>query len=99
MNAHKYDLGGLSARQLRARRRALGAVANGPPRFLVRVDEFPYATAFYDPQGSGTAASRRLHETLARAGVPYLMALLAQPEPATNGNGPRRAKESAGRRR
>lgn len=60
---------------LRFRRDALGAEAAGPPRVLVRVDEFPHARAF-DPAGKfGTEAFRRFHAVLAEAEVPYLLAI------------------------
>ena len=59
----------------RFRRAALGAAAAGPPRALVRVDEFPHARAF-DPAGEfGTDAYRRFHAVLAEAGIPYLLAI------------------------
>jgi hypothetical protein len=60
---------------LRFRRDALGDTAPGPPRVLVRVDEFPHARAF-DPHGKfGTEAFRRFHAVLAEAGIPYLLAI------------------------
>ncbi|HKO38766.1 MAG TPA: DUF2334 domain-containing protein [Solirubrobacterales bacterium] len=60
---------------LRFRRAALGAEAAGPPRVLVRVDEFPHARAF-DPAGRfGTESFRRFHAVLAEAGIPYLLAI------------------------
>jgi len=59
----------------RFRRAALGERAAGPPRALVRVDEFPHARA-YDPDGEfGTEAFRRFHAILAEAGIPYLLAI------------------------
>jgi Uncharacterized protein conserved in bacteria (DUF2334) len=59
----------------RFRRDALGAEAAGPPRVLVRVDEFPHARAF-DPHGKfGTEAFRHFHAVLAEAGIPYLLAI------------------------
>jgi Uncharacterized protein conserved in bacteria (DUF2334) len=60
----------------RFRRDALGPeAAAGPPRVLVRVDEFPHARAF-DPHGKfGTEAFRRFHAVLAEAEVPYLLAI------------------------
>jgi hypothetical protein len=63
-----------------ARRELFGECAGGPPRFLVRVDEFPSATRFYVSDGGETDATRCFHETMLAAGVPYLMAVL--PEPA-----------------
>jgi hypothetical protein len=62
-----------------ARRELFGEGAGGAPRFLVRVDEFPSATRFYDPDIGETDATRRFHEAMLAAGVPYLMAVLPQP--------------------
>jgi hypothetical protein len=59
-----------------ARRAALGAGAAAPPRFLVRVDEFPHYQAWDDPERYGTDAYGRFHATMAGAGVPYLIAVL-----------------------
>ncbi len=59
-----------------ARRAVLGAAAAGAPRFLVRVDEFPYYTSFDRPQD--IEMSRRFHHVLADAGVPHLMSVLPQ---------------------
>jgi hypothetical protein len=59
----------------RFRRDALGTQATGPPRVLVRVDEFPHARGF-DPQGKfGSEPFRRFHAVLAEAGIPYLLAI------------------------
>jgi hypothetical protein len=59
----------------RFRRDALGGEAPGPPRVLVRVDEFPHARA-HDSKGKfGTEAFRRFHAVLAQAGIPYLLAI------------------------
>lgn len=53
----------------------LGDAAVGPPRALVRVDEFPHARAF-DPEGPfGTEAYLRFHEVLRDAEIPYLLAI------------------------
>jgi hypothetical protein len=62
---------------LSARTSVLGDDAAGPPRFLIRVDEFPHYRAF-DPQDErfGTPCFERFHDTLARANVPYLLAVL-----------------------
>jgi Uncharacterized protein conserved in bacteria (DUF2334) len=65
-------------RLVRARREALGARALGPPRFLVRVDEFPYYTTFDDPQEHGVEMSRRFHAVMAEEGVPHLMSIVPQ---------------------
>jgi hypothetical protein len=61
----------------RARRQAIGDAADGPPRFLVRVDEFPYSSGYDDPR-YGYDASVRFHEIMADAGVPHLMAVVTQ---------------------
>lgn len=57
------------------RQAALGEAANGAPRALVRVDEFPHAGAFDSAGPTGTDAYRRFHAVLAEAGVPYLLAI------------------------
>jgi hypothetical protein len=61
---------------MHARREVLGAAATGPPRFLVRVDEFPYYTAYDRPQDIDM--SRRFHEVMAAAGLKHLMSVLPQ---------------------
>ena len=70
-----------------ARRELFGERAGGAPRFLVRVDEFPSATRFYDSVRGEADATRRFHEAMLAAGVPYLMAVL--PEPALEPLNPR----------
>ncbi len=60
-----------------ARRAALGHEAAGaPPRFLVRVDEFPHFQAWDDPGRFGTERYERFHESMFAAGLPYLVAVL-----------------------
>jgi peptidoglycan/xylan/chitin deacetylase (PgdA/CDA1 family) len=59
-----------------ARRAVLGAEAEGPPRFLVRVDEFPHYMASDRPAQYGTEAYERFHALMTGAGVPYLVAVL-----------------------
>jgi hypothetical protein len=59
-----------------ARRAVLGDAADGPPKFLVRVDEFPYYTSFDRPQD--IEMSRRFHEVMAGAGLVHLMSALPQ---------------------
>jgi len=59
-----------------ARRAVLGEQAAAPPRFLVRVDEFPHYQAWDDPQRFGNDGFARFHEILQTAGVPYLVAAL-----------------------
>lgn len=60
---------------LAARRAALGARAAGPPRFLVRVDEFPHYLAWDDPARYGSERYRRFHAIMAGACAPYLIAV------------------------
>jgi predicted ATP-grasp superfamily ATP-dependent carboligase len=60
-----------------ARRQALGAVADGGLRFLVRVDEFPYYSGLDNPK-YGREASKRFHAVMAEAGVPHLMSVVPQ---------------------
>jgi hypothetical protein len=59
------------------RRSQLGESADGPPRILVRVDEFPYYSGYDDPK-FGFEASERFHAVMAEAGVPHLMSVLPQ---------------------
>ena len=59
-----------------ARRAVLGERAAAPPRFLVRVDEFPHYKAWDEPERFGSAGFERFHEILQGAGVPYLVAAL-----------------------
>lgn len=49
--------------------------AAGPPRVLLRVDEFPHARAFDSGGRFGTDAFRRFHAVLTEAGIPYLLAI------------------------
>jgi predicted ATP-grasp superfamily ATP-dependent carboligase len=60
-----------------ARSDALGPTADGAPRFLVRVDEFPYYSGYDDPR-FGYDASSRFHSIMAEAGVHYLIAVVPQ---------------------
>lgn len=77
----RYKLGRLSFQSdvvepmLTARRAVLGERASAPPRFLVRVDEFPHYHAWDDPGRFGTHRFERFHEIMAGAGVPYLLAV------------------------
>lgn len=77
-----YKLGALSwernvsAPLSAARASVLGERAAGPPRFLVRVDEFPHYRASDEPRRFGTAAFERFHEIMGAAEVPYLIAAL-----------------------
>ena len=61
-----------------ARRAVLGDDAAGPPRLLIRVDEFPHYRAWDEPRRYGTDAFRRFHSILTEAGVPYLLAVPAR---------------------
>jgi uncharacterized protein DUF2334 len=61
-----------------ARQALLGEDASGPPRVLLRVDEFPYATSLDDPERYGIVPSTRFHSVFADAGIPYLMAIVPQ---------------------
>lgn len=63
-------------RLMRTRREVLGEAAAGPPRFLVRVDEFPYYTSFDRPQD--IEMSRRFHGVMAEVGLTHLMSVLPQ---------------------
>lgn len=62
-----------------ARRAVLGAGAAAPPRFLIRLDEFPQYQARDDPDRFGTGLSRSFHRVLAAEGVPYLVAVVPRP--------------------
>jgi Uncharacterized protein conserved in bacteria (DUF2334) len=69
-----YD-GAVVRSLLTARRAVLGDGATRPPRFLIRVDEFPHYRVWQEPERFGTASFARFHEILARAGVSYLVAV------------------------
>ncbi len=58
--------------------RAQAGFADGSPRFLVRVDEFPYSTAFDQPERYGISAAKRFHDVMRNVGVAYLMAIVPQ---------------------
>lgn len=60
------------------RRSILGGAAHAPPRFLVRVDEFPHFQAWDQPRRFGTSHYERFHTILTEAGVPYCVAVLAR---------------------
>ncbi len=57
------------------RQEVLGDDAPGPPRFLVRVDEFPHYQAWDEPARFGTDGFERFHTLLTEAGVPYCIAV------------------------
>lgn len=70
-----YETG--SAAPMHAARRAvLGDRADGAPRFLIRVDEFPHYQALNAPVRYGTEQFQRFHAIMAGARVPYLIAVL-----------------------
>lgn len=58
------------------RRAVLGDRATAPPRFLVRVDEFPHYQAWDEPSRFNSDRFKRFHEILSAADVPYLLAVL-----------------------
>jgi peptidoglycan/xylan/chitin deacetylase (PgdA/CDA1 family) len=67
---------GVVRQRLALRRAALGDEALGPPRFLIRVDEFPHYLAGDEPGRFGLESSKEFHSVLASAGAPYLMAVV-----------------------
>ena len=71
-----FESGFLSA--LRRMRAQTPEAANGAPRFLIRVDEYPDSRAFDDGVERWRRLSRAFHDTLAAEGVPYLMAIVPQ---------------------
>jgi hypothetical protein len=58
-----------------AREAVLGAAAAGPPRPLIRIDEFPHAEGFDERGARGVDVFRRLHDSFMEAGVSYLLAV------------------------
>jgi hypothetical protein len=60
------------------RAEVLNRRAQGPPRFLVRVDEFPYYTTFDEPGDQGVQMSRRFHSVMAEEGIPHLLSIIPQ---------------------
>ncbi len=66
----------VSAPLVAARRALLGEQAAAPPRFLVRVDGFPHAQAWDQPERFGTPGFVRFREILRDAGVPFLVSVL-----------------------
>lgn len=57
-----------------ARRAVLGAAGAGPPRLLVRVDEYPNFDSL-DVPAHGTDQYARFHDVMRAAAVPYLVAV------------------------
>jgi Uncharacterized protein conserved in bacteria (DUF2334) len=73
--ACRYGEHALAYRQLAARTAGL-PTGTSAPRLLVRVDEFPHAQAWDEPERFGTSRFERFHEIMAGTGVPYLIAVL-----------------------
>jgi hypothetical protein len=74
----------------------------GPPRLLIRVDEFPYYSAYDEYERYGLTASTRFHEAL--AGIPHLMSIVPQLthralDPHADGGRPLNEEERAHLRR
>ncbi|HET8673758.1 MAG TPA: DUF2334 domain-containing protein [Thermoleophilaceae bacterium] len=67
---------GVVRKRVAARQEALGDEAPAPPRFLIRVDEFPHYLAGDQPDRFGLESSKEFHSVLASAGTPYLMAVV-----------------------
>ena len=65
-----------------ARRALLGDTAAGPPRVLLRYDEFPHYEAVDRPDERGTGAFLAFDSVLRDAGVPYLVAVVPRPSRA-----------------
>jgi Uncharacterized protein conserved in bacteria (DUF2334) len=75
MKRARYGFERRNLRPLAAARTAvLGEAAAGPPRFLVRVDEFPLAGA-YEEHPRQIEELDRFHAVMRGAGVPYLLAV------------------------
>jgi peptidoglycan/xylan/chitin deacetylase (PgdA/CDA1 family) len=60
---------------LEARKGVLGDRYAAAPRLLIRVDEFPHAGAFATDGQYGQRSFARFHSILARAQIPYLLAV------------------------
>jgi hypothetical protein len=95
----RYKLGGLDFDSavvnplVAARRTALGGDGAAPPRFLIRVDEFPHYQAWSNPARFGASGFERFHEIMAGSGVRYLVAVLPRVSreplsPTATGSGP-----------
>ncbi len=102
----RYKLGRLSYASdvvdpmLTLRTELLGDAAPAPPRFLIRVDEFPHYAVSDHPDRVGADQFKRFHEILASAGVPYLLAVLPRVSreplsPRTTGSRPIEDAEAA----
>jgi len=71
----RYGERALADRQLASRTAGL-LTGTAAPRLLVRVDEFPHAQVWDEPERFGTSRFERFHEIMAGTGVPYLIAVL-----------------------
>lgn len=90
----------VSAPLVASRRAVLGDRAAAPPRFLVRVDEFPHFQAWDEPQRFSSRGYERFHAIMHGAGVPYLVAVLprvshAPLDPVATGARPLNERELA----
>jgi hypothetical protein len=100
MKSGQFDFEARGVAPLAAARRAvLGAAAAAPPRFLVRVDEFPQAGA-YEESERRHADFTRFHSILTEAGLPYLIAVTPAVareylEPSATGSRPLSDRELA----
>lgn len=70
-----YDSAGVGP-FVAARRAVLGEGAAGPPRFLVRMDEYPHYESFDDPERRGDAAFAPWRDIMTAAGCDHLIAVL-----------------------
>jgi hypothetical protein len=59
-----------------ARHAVLGEAADGVPRVLLRVDEFPHFRVLDEPLRYGSTMFARFHAILAERGIPYLLSAL-----------------------
>ena len=76
MKAGRVDyMNGVAVPLSAARRSVLGDGAPGPPRLLVRVDEFPHARSLDEPEEYGQDRFEEFHGIMRDAGVPYLLAV------------------------
>ena len=75
MKAGRLDFETHALRPLaQAREAVLGEYAAAPPRFIVRVDEFPLAGA-YEDDARAASDLEHFHAVMTEAAVPYLMAV------------------------
>jgi len=72
----------LTRRAARARRSVLGADAAAPPRFLVRMDEYPHYETVDHPGRYGDTAFATWRDVMATAGCAHLVAVVPRPASA-----------------